>query len=146
MDDGLFSAIATGITVTNAGLFFIILLTWVRSNGRWTLGQEVIRAVILFATFSVALLSAHYLIWLLPIEINILDGVRRTYWVVANDLKSDIFRYALTFFAYSGVPPSYELVEVLQVPPFFYFRGVNYSGVGYWAAGTWVALLLVGFF
>lgn len=140
----LLTATSTMITVTNIGLYLVLWIVRLARQGRNILSTENLKELLLLCVVCVGMVVAHYLIWLLPLNVDLLDGARRTYWVLADNIKSDFFRYLLTFIVYSGVPPAYELIEV-SLDLFIYdFRSPAYSFWGGSAAILWLLMLFLG--
>lgn len=139
------AALSTAITITNAGLILIMLLVRVFFDGFEKSKKSIFFDFLRFFLVLASLLVIHYFVWVVPLGVDLWDGVRRTYWVVANDSKSDLLRYFLTFFVYSGVPPEYDVVFLLgENYPFVDFRSSNYSVMGYFAASIWFGVFLLG--
>lgn len=138
------AAIATMVTVTNTGLYLVIWLVRIGLQGRKMLGAENLRETIFLFVFLGVLIFLRYLIWLFPLQIDLLNGARRTYWVLVDNIKSDLSRYLLTFLVCSGEPPVYELIEISSESFIYDFQSPNYSLVGYLAAVLWVLILFVG--
>jgi len=140
----LLTAISTMITVTNIGLYLVMWIVRLGRQGVRALSAESFKELILLAVICVAMVVAHYLIWLLPLNVDLIDGARRTYWVLADNIKSDMFRYLLTFLVYSGVPPAYDLIEISSEIFIYDFRSPIYSFLGYLVAMLWMMILLLG--
>lgn len=140
----LLTAISTMITVTNIGLYLVLWIVRLARQGRSAFSTENLRESLLLCVLCVGMVVAHYLIWLLPLNVDLLDGARRTYWVLADNIKSDFFRYLLTFVVYSGVPPAYELIEVSSDLFIYDFRSPAYSFWGGLVAILWLLMLFVG--
>lgn len=140
----LLTAMSTMITVTNIGLYLVLWVVRLARQGKNSFSAEDLKEALLLCALCVGMVIAHYLIWLLPLNVDLVDGARRTYWVLADNIKSDFFRYLLTFVVYSGVPPAYELIEVSSGLFIYDFRAPIYSFWGGSAAILWLLMLFLG--